>query len=193
MTKFTDLKPMSRHGMHLSVWVHSCLLILSFSLGAAMKSRAQTDVDFVVNLGRNAISVDDYLTAISYFNQAIEARPHLSRPYYYRAYAKFTLEDYIGAEEDCTKSIELNPFIIEVYQLRGLCRIHNDNYQGAIDDYTRTLKETPDDQGCRYNRALCYLQEKQYGEAEADLDYILKRWPNLYRSYLVKAQARMEP
>jgi len=156
------------------------------------KAAAQVDADMVTLMGRNALSVDDYLTAIRYFNQAIEAKPYLSRPYYYRAYAKFTLEDYKGAEADCAKSIELNPFIVEVYQLRGLCRIHNDNYKGAADDYTRVLSEMPDDQGSRYNRALCYLQEKDYAKADSDLTVMINRWPRYYRTYLVKAQVALE-
>lgn len=156
------------------------------------KAAAQVNADMVTLMGRNALGVDDYLTAIRYFNQAIEAKPFLSRPYYYRAYAKFTLEDYKGAEDDCTKSISLNPFIAEVYQLRGLCRIHNDNYKGAADDYTRVLSEIPEDQGSRYNRALCYLQEKDYAKADSDLTVMISRWPRYYRTYLVKAQVALE-
>lgn len=153
---------------------------------------AQIDAEMVTNMGRNALSVDDYLTAIHYFNQAIESKPFLSSPYYYRAYAKFTLEDYRGAETDCSKSIDLNPFITEVYQLRGLCRIHMDNFEGAVADYTRVIKNMPDDQATRYNRALCYLQLKKYQLADADLDYMLHKWPNYYRTYMVKAQSRLE-
>lgn len=154
--------------------------------------RAQVDAEMVTIMGRNALSVDDYLTAIRYFNQAIEAKPFLSRPYYYRAYAKFTLEDYTGAAADCDRSIELNPFIVEVYQLRALCRIHNEDFTGAVSDYTRTLRELPDEQGARYNRALCYLQLKEYPQANADLDYMLQRWPKYYRTYMIKAQVALE-
>ena len=153
---------------------------------------AQIDAEKVTNMGRNALSVDDYLTAIHYFNQAIESKPFLSSPYYYRAYAKFTLEDYRGAETDCSKSIDLNPFIVEVYQLRGLCRIHMDNFKGAVDDYTRVINDMPNDQATRYNRALCYLQLKNYQLADADLDYMLHKWPSYYRTYMVKAQSRLE-
>lgn len=167
-------------------------LVLMLMLLTAVRLSAQVDADMVTLMGRNALSVDDYLTAIRYFNQAIEAKPYLSRPYYYRAYAKFTLEDYTGAEADCSKSIELNPFIVEVYQLRGLCRIHNDNYQGAIDDYSRVLTEAPNDQGARYNRALCLLQQKKYDEADTDLDEMLKHWPRYYRTYMVKTQVALE-
>ena len=86
-----------------------------------MPLRAQIDAESMTNMGRNALGADDYITAIQYFNRAIESKPFLSAPYYYRAYAKFTLEDYHGAESDCNKSLELNPF-------RGLCRIHNNDY-----------------------------------------------------------------
>ncbi len=165
------------------------LLLWLLPLGSI---KAQIDAEMVTNMGRNALSVDDYITAIHYFNQAIESKPFLASPYYYRAYAKFTLEDYKGAETDCNRSIELNPFIVEVYQLRGLCRIHNDNFSGAIDDYTRTLKENPEDQGARYNRTLCYLQLKDYAKADSDLHFLLEKWPNYYRTYMVKAQSLLE-
>lgn len=167
-------------------------LFLFLSLCISQQVVAQIDAEMVTIMGRNALSVDDYLTAIRYFNQTIEAKPFLSRPYYYRAYAKFTLEDYTGAEADCTKSIELNPFIVEVYQLRGLCRVHNNDYQGATTDYSRVLDELPEDQGSRYNRALCYLQLKNYAKADSDLNALLKRYPNYYRTYLVKAQSYFE-
>lgn len=146
----------------------------------------------VTYMGRNALSVDDYLTAIHYFNQAIESKPFLAAPYYYRAYAKFTLEDYRGAETDCDKSINLNPFQMEVYQLRALCRIHNNDFTGAVDDYTRVLKNKPKDQNSRYNRSLCYLQLKYYKQANKDLDYMMRTWPNYYRPYMVRAQSLLE-
>ena len=167
------------------------LVVFSF-LTSSFTAKAQIDAEVVTNMGRNALAVDDYITAIHYFNQAIESKPFLSSPYYYRAYAKFTLEDFHGAETDCDRSISLNPFIVEVYQLRGLCRIHNDNYVGAIDDYSRALRELPDDQGARYNRALCFLQLKRYDQADADLTYMLQKWPNYYRTYMVKAQSLLE-
>lgn len=184
-----SIKPINRE--RVKRWIFS-LLIIMFGGKSFLPVAAQVNAEMVTIMGRNALSVDDYLTAIRYFNQAIEAKPFLSQPYYYRAYAKFTLEDYIGAEADCSKSIELNPFIVEVYQLRGLCRIHNDNFNGAIEDYSRALLELSDDQGARYNRALCYLQVKEYDNSDNDLNFILEHWPNFYRAYMVKAQLDLE-
>lgn len=161
-------------------------------MSAIVPCIAQIDAEMVTYMGRNALSVDDYLTAIHYFNQAIESKPFLAAPYYYRAYAKFTLEDYRGAETDCDKSINLNPFQMEVYQLRALCRIHNNDFTGAVDDYTRVLKNKPKDQNSRYNRSLCYLQLKDYKQANKDLDYMMRTWPNYYRPYMVRAQSLLE-
>ena len=95
-------------------WLRFVMVWLVMLLAAAPAAHAQVNAETVTLMGRNALSVDDYLTAIRYFNQAIDAKPYLPRPYYYRAYAKFTLEDYQGAEDDCTKSLSLNPYITEV-------------------------------------------------------------------------------
>lgn len=161
-------------------------------ISAIVSCMAQINAEIVTYMGRNALSVDDYLTAIHYFNQAIETKPFLAAPYYYRAYAKFTLEDYSGAETDCDKSINLNPFQMEVYQLRALCRIHNENFVGAANDYTCILEERPKDQSSRYNRSLCYLQLKNYKQADYDLDYLMRIWPNYYRPYMARAQSLLE-
>ncbi len=181
-----DKRPAGRAALRL------CALLLALLALTHPRLHAQINADIVVTMGRNALSVDDYVTAIRYFNQAIEAKPFLSQPYYYRAYAKFTLEDYAGAEADCTQSIELNPFIPEVYQLRGLCRVNLAQYTAAAADYSSVLREMPDEQGARYNRALCYLHLQDYDRADKDLDHLLHKYPGYYRTYLIKAQVALE-
>ena len=153
---------------------------------------AQINVENTILLGRNALSVDDNVSAIHYFSQAIAARPTHSRAYYYRAYAKFVLEDYAGAEADCTTSIELNPFLTEVYQLRGLCRVDTGNPRGAVSDYNHTLRETPTDEAALFNRALCYLELHEPDSAEAGMDEFLRLKPGFYRAYMFKAQVALE-
>ena len=168
------------------------IVFLLFWFYAALPLSAQINTDNVTIMGRNALAVDDYVTAIHYFNQVIEAKPHLYEPYYFRAYAKFSLEDYIGAEADCSRALQLNPYMGDIYQLRGLCRIHNEDFEGAVSDYTYTLKENPDDQGAMYNRALCRLELKDLKTADQELDLLLSKWKNFQRAYLVKAQIAME-
>lgn len=186
---------MVRNGILLSITVgRRCLLAgwVALWLGCMMPLRGQIHTDNVLLMGRSALASDDYLTAIHYFTQVVEARPYLHQPYYYRAYAKFCLDDYVGAEDDCSQSIARNAYQVEVFQLRGLCRIRLGNLSGAIDDYTRTLRELPDDQSARYNRALCYLQSQQPEEAAADVEKLLQRYPQFYRAYALRAQVCLE-
>lgn len=173
-----------------SVCLLLCLLFLWGGMGIG-EVCAQVNTENVILMGRNALSVDDYLGAIRLFSAVIESKPHLQAPYYYRAYAKFSLEDYQGAEADCSSSLALNPYITEVYLLRALCRIHNDNFRGAVADYDRALQEKPDEQGALYNRALCHLELQQPDEAAADLDCLLRKWGNFYRAYMVRAQVEL--
>lgn len=161
-------------------------------LFAAQTSKGQTDVDNILWLGRNALGLDDNVAAIRYFNQAIEAKPFLFRPYYYRAYAKFSLEDFRGAEADLDQSIRLNPYIVESYQLRGLCRVRNGEYGLAIDDYSRVLRELPDDQAAWFNRTLCRMELKEYDQAGKDADNILEKWPKMWRAYMLRSQIELE-
>lgn len=153
---------------------------------------AQINTEQVTLMGRHALYFDDYLTAIRYFNKVIETKPYLDKPYYYRAYAKFSLEDFLGAEADCNKCLERNPYLTEVYQLRGLCRIHNKDLKGAAADYAAVLKDEPTEQTALYNRALCLMQEKNYDEAETDIVQLLKIAPRHVRAYMVRSQLSME-
>lgn len=168
-----------------------CILLLPACMLPYSVS-AQVETENVINMGRSALGHDDNVTAIHYFNQAIEAKPFLYKPYYFRGYAKFSLGDYHGAEADCTKAIDLNPYIVELYQLRGICRIRNNDFKGAVADYTHTLAELPDEQNALYNRALCYVELKDYPAAAADMKHVLDKYPDFYRAYIVKAQIALE-
>lgn len=154
-------------------------------------TQAQIDTDHVLFMGRSALASSDYVTAMHYFNQVIEAKPFLWQPYYYRAYTKFLLDDYVGSEADCSKSIQTNPYQVDVYQLRGLCRIRLERYEQASEDYSRTLLEKPTDVGALYNRGLCFLQLKRYDKAREDMDALLKCQPSFYRAYAIKAQVAL--
>ena len=143
-------------------------------------------------MGRYALSYDDYLSAIHYFNSVLDVRPKHAQAYYYRAYAKFSLGDFSGAENDCTASIRLNPYLTETYRLRGLCRIRKSEFQGAITDYEQVLKDFPSDEGALFNQGLCYLQVHKTDSATIAADRLLKQSPKFYRGYMLKAQIAFE-
>ena len=153
---------------------------------------AQVNADHVIIMGRNALAGDDYVRAIQLFSTVIDGKPYLATPYYYRAYAKFSLEDYSGAEEDCSRSIARSPFQTDVYLLRGLCRIHNDDLHGAIADYDHAIKEQPKNQAALYNRTLCYIQLKEWDTAISHLDHLRELWPTWEKPYEILAQVSLE-
>ena len=168
---------------------HAVLLI--FCALFALASRAQTDIENVMRMGRSALYYDDYVTALNYFNRVLEARPTSADAYYLRAVAKFSLEDYGGAERDLDKAIDCNPFKNEFYQLRGLCRIHNKKLREAVEDYTHSLLEEPDNQGVRYNRTFCYMELKDHPAALAEAKTLVHKWPAFSGGYLLAAQAQL--
>lgn len=174
----------------LQTWITALVCAAGLLLPGTL--RAQTDVDNVLLMGRNALSFDDNLAAIHYFNLAIEARPSLAKAYYYRAYAKFTLEDFHGAETDCTEAIRLNPFLTDVYRLRALTRLNQADYTGAADDYGHVLTEAADDATSRFNRAICCIENKNLDAADQDLDLLLHRQPAMLHAYSAKAQICLE-
>ena len=46
----------------------------------AVPVSAQVNAEQVLNIGRNVLSMDDYMLSIQYFNQAIKAKPYLAEP-----------------------------------------------------------------------------------------------------------------
>ena len=103
-----------------------------------MLGMAQINTQRLIDIGRNALYVEDYVVAIQYFNQVIKAKPHLTEPYLYRAYAKLSLEDYRGAIEDCNLALDINPFLPKVYYCRGYAY----RQIGQLDKSTEDLKKS---------------------------------------------------
>lgn len=124
------------------------------SFSVAFTSRAQVNAEQVTAIGRNVLSMEDYLLAIQYFNQAIKAKPYLADPYYFRALAKLNLDDYQGAEADCTRALELNKFKTEAYKLRGFARQQQGRDLEAIEDYETGLKDNPYDKYFLYYKGV---------------------------------------
>ncbi len=171
--------------------VHRALIALCLFV-VCMKLPAQVNTDNVTIMGRNALGADDYVTAIHYFNQVITAKPFLEKPYFYRAYAKYSLDDYNGAIADCSRSIDINPYQTEVYRLRGLCYSNLNRLEEAVADYSYIVKNNATDMASLFNRGLCYLHLKRYAEAKGDMRVLLRHKSSMDRAYKVLIQAGLE-
>ncbi len=166
-------------------------LLAILLLGTCAQAQAQINTDQVLKIGQNALYFEDYMLSIQYFNQAIQSKPYLAQPYFYRAIAKLNLEDYRGAEEDATKAIELNPFLTDAWEVRGVARQNTGRHRLAIDDYSEALKLLPRNRQMLFNKALALNDLKEYAEAAATFDEILRYYPGFENAYLGRARTSL--
>ena len=151
----------------------------------------QINTDQVLRIGQNALYFEDYMLSIQYFNQAIQAKPYLAQPYFYRSIAKLNLEDYRGAEADATTALELNPFLSDAWEVRGVARQNTGRHRLAIEDYTEALKLLPRNRQLLFNKALALSDLKEYEEAAASFDEILRYYPRFANAFLGRARATL--
>lgn len=167
----------------LSIVLFLCSILLA---------KAQVNTDHMMRVGRNALYFNDYVLAIKYFNQAINAKPYLAEAYFYRAMAKYDLGDYVGAEKDCSAAMKLNPFITGNYEVRSLSRIKQNKYNEAIEDYEVILKMRPDLLGLWRNYALCCRDVGNYGGAMAAIDSLRSKAPSYTFALRLRSEMLLE-
>ncbi|MCH5240690.1 MAG: tetratricopeptide repeat protein [Muribaculaceae bacterium] len=170
------------------IWLTLVLLIMV----RPVMLTAQINAEQVLTIGRNVLSMDDYMLAIQYFNQAIKAKPYLSDPYFFRALAKLNLDDYAGAEADCTTAIENNKFKTEAYKLRGFARQMLGKDSLAVEDYNVGLTYNPIDKNFLFYKAVALTELKKYESADSTFSILLRQYPRYEDGYTARARLRLE-
>ncbi|MCM1066561.1 MAG: tetratricopeptide repeat protein [Muribaculaceae bacterium] len=168
------------------------LTILIALLSAALHSRAQVNTDQVLRIGQNALYFDDYMLSIQYFNQAIQAKPHLAQPYFLRAIAKLNLDDFIGAETDASTALGLNPYLTDAWEVRGVARQNQGKNRLAVEDYTEALKLLPRNRQILFNKALALNDLKDFDAAAEAFDELIRYYPGFGNAYLGRARMMLE-
>ncbi|MDE7473472.1 MAG: tetratricopeptide repeat protein [Muribaculaceae bacterium] len=163
-------------------------LIGVMAVGSGLTARCQINAEQVLRIGQNALYFDDYVVSIQYFNQAIQAKPYMAMPYFYRSIAKLNLDDYLGAEQDATAALERNPFIADAFEVRGVARQNRGDAAGAVADYNEALKLLPDNKGLLYNKALAQEDIKDYDGAAETYQVLLANYPKYENGYLGRAK-----
>lgn len=167
------------------------IIILIIGIFSSINITAQINTDQVMRIGQNALYFEDYMLSIQYFNQVIQAKPYLAKPYFFRGIAKYNLEDYKGAEEDASIALEHNPFITDAYELRGVARQNQGKHREAIDDYTKALELLPHNRGIQFNKALAQEEIKDYENAEKTYEQLLTSHPGFDNGYIGRAKLRL--
>ncbi|MDE7413203.1 MAG: tetratricopeptide repeat protein [Muribaculaceae bacterium] len=164
---------------------------IGFLLISSLTAKAQINAEQCVTIGRNVLSMDDYLLSIQYFNQAIKAKPYLSDPYFFRGLAKLYLEDYKGAEEDCSMAIERNKYKIESYKVRGFARQYLGKDSLAVEDYKIGLADNPDDKYFLFYKGVAETELKRYADADSTLNHLLRLHPRFEDGVTARARLRL--
>lgn len=172
-------------------FINSIIFVAIVAFGS-IKAYAQVNAEQVLAIGKNVLSMEDYMLSIQYFNQAIKAKPYLADPYFYRGLAKLYLEDYKGAESDCTLAIERNKFRTEAYKVRGFARQALGKDSLAIADYNFGLQYAPMDKYFMFYKAIAQSELKDYEAADATYSELLKIYPKFEDGYSARAQLCLE-
>ncbi len=149
---------------------------------------AQLNTDRTLQVGRSALYFDDYVLAIQYFNQVIDAKPYLAEPYFLRAIAKYNLEDFAGAETDARKATQLNPFLPDAWEVRGVASQCLGNHLAAIGYYDEALALLPHNRQILFNKALAQEASDLFESADSTYSELLASYPRFDAGYLGRAQ-----
>lgn len=183
---FTEnLRQISRCFRYLS-------LLFVAMIGALQPCKAQVNAEQVTAIGKNVLSMDDYMLAIHYFNLAIKAKDYLAEPYFYRAVAKMNLDDFQGAEDDCTTAISRSKFMTEAYKLRGFVRQQMGLDSLALEDYDYGLSQNPKDREFLFYKSVALLNLQRYQDADSTLSLLIEANPRFHEAITARAQLRVQ-
>ncbi len=171
--------------------IYQILTALICLLGTGTTAYSQVNTDQLMRIGQNALYFEDYMLSIQYFNQAIQAKPYLAKPYFLRSVAKINLEDYAGAEADASKALELNPFLTDAWEARGVARQNLGRDREAIEDYRKALELIPRNRHILFNMAMAQTEIKDFEEADKSYAELLRYYPNFDNAYLGRARLRL--
>ncbi|MCU0450879.1 MAG: tetratricopeptide repeat protein [Bernardetiaceae bacterium] len=104
--------------------------------------------------GYEAGSVDDFVTAIRWFDRAIAADRNYKLAYDNRGYAKFKLNRYAEALADLNKSIDIS-LSKWTFNQRGLVKMKQNNPTEAMKDFEAALRIDPEYAPALESKKIC--------------------------------------
>lgn len=165
------------------------IALLSLAIILSLSSKAQVRSNFL-SYGNTELRNENYLKAITYFNQAIQLEPNSYFAYYLRGISKFNLADVTGAEMDFSTAINLLPYYAEFFHNRANSRSILFRYEEAFEDYARALKIDSTDASIYFSRAKTFMNLKKYDDAIKDCDKAISLKYNHESIYILRGGAR---
>ncbi|HBB96384.1 MAG TPA: hypothetical protein DC054_13435 [Blastocatellia bacterium] len=143
------------------------------------EEEAQKKADDLVSRGSLELSARNLDSAVTYFNQAIDAKPDDADAYLKRArtYELMGTDKWNLAVDDYTKAIQLKPDLAVAYferaDIYSQFLFSNASDDKAIADYTTAIKIRPDYWDAYLNRGYSYESSQQFESAIRDYDQII--------------------
>jgi len=147
------------------------IFLLATSLGAAaQKSDNCTagNADFYMDKASQAVQREQYDTALSYYDCAIELDSDQTAAYEQRGSIYFQQENYAASLADYQRVVDDNPDNSEAVFRVAYSLQETGEFQAAVDTYTRYIELVPNDWSGYNNRAVGYMSMEQTDLALAD-------------------------
>ena len=138
--------------------------------------------DFVSE-GKRKLKQQDYLGAITEFDQALASNPNDLNALSGRAEAYYWQDNFEAAIQDFNTVIQLNPDNATFLFYRGTAHGQLEEYQKAIADYNQAILLNPDDANAYNNRGNSYGNLGEEQKAIADYNQAILLDPDYAFAY----------
>ena len=127
--------------------------------------------------------MDQYISAMSDFDKAIQLNPSNSNFYSHRAVTKVVLGQSLSAVADFEKAIQLDPSNAHAFYSWGVAKYTLNQYTSAIKDFNKAIRLDPDYAEAYHFRGSAKQKLSQYVSAIGDFDEAIHLNPGYAESY----------
>ncbi len=167
---------------------HTLLVILLIMLSLVGCSNEQ----HYLELGNKKYDSEEYDTAISNYNRAVEINPKNPAAYYLRGLAHYKKGEKQQAIIDISESIQLSGGFKRAYINRGVILNEVGRFNDALNDYESALSLKPGDLEIRTLRAYTLFKKGDYKAADREYTDLILEDPDNSKLYRGRADARYQ-
>lgn len=146
-------------------------------------------INILSEVGNDSYQEKDYLTALLYYNKAIELQQDKYDLYYSRAIIFQSRNQSEKALEDLNIAIKLNSKYAEAYNYRGYIYYIKKDYEKAAVEYNKAIEINPNIYYFYYYLGLIYDKKKSYDKSIIEYNKAIKLKSNYFYAYVSRGTA----
>lgn len=139
--------------------------------------------------GRILVAVEEYRSAISSYDKAVELKPNYHEAWYNRGNALRNLNRYEEAIASYDKAIEFKPDKYEAWFSRGVALSILGRNKEAVASFDKVIEFKPDKYEVWHNRGNTLYHLGHYKEAVASFDQAIRIKPDDYQTWNTRGGA----